>query len=77
MVLLVFAPAYIWAARCPDRHPHIILVAFLGKALGPFGFAWAILTDQLPLSFGWTILATDLPARCGQGEGCVEGAVGG
>jgi small multidrug resistance pump len=60
MVLLVFVPAYIWAARYPERHPHIIVVAFLGKTLGPIGFLWALLTGQLPLSFGWTILMTDI-----------------
>ena len=60
MFVLVYAPAYWWAGRAPDRHPHLILIGLLGKVLGPIGFVWAVLTDQLPLAFGWTILFNDL-----------------
>ena len=60
MFVLVYAPAYWWAARYPDRHPHLILIGLLGKILGPIGFAWALLTGQLPWSFGWTILTNDI-----------------
>ncbi len=60
MFVLVYAPAYWWAARRPDRHPHLIAIALLGKALGPLGFAWAASSGALPLAFGWTILTNDL-----------------
>jgi small multidrug resistance pump len=60
MFVLVYAPAYWWAARYPARHPHLILIGLLGKILGPIGFAWSALTGQLPLAFGWTIVFNDL-----------------
>lgn len=58
--VLVYAPAYWWAGRHPDRHYHLILVGLIGKVLGPIGFSWAVVTNQLPLSFGWVILTNDL-----------------
>lgn len=51
MFVLVYAPGYWWAGRYPDRHPHLIIIGLLGKILGPLGFAWAVLTGQIPLSF--------------------------
>jgi len=60
MFVLVYAPAYWWAARYPYRHRHLILIALLGKVLGPIGFLWSVSTGQLPLAFGWTILTNDL-----------------
>ena len=60
MFVLVYAPAYWWAGRYPDRHYHLILVGLIGKVLGPIGFIWSIATGQLPLSFGWIILTNDL-----------------
>lgn len=60
MFVLVYAPAYWWAARYPERHPHLIVIALLGKLFGPLGFMWSVFTGQLPLAFGWTILTNDL-----------------
>ena len=60
MFVLVYAPAYWWAGRYPDRHYHLILIGLIGKVLGPIGFIWSIATGQLPLSFGWVILTNDL-----------------
>jgi small multidrug resistance pump len=60
MFVLVFAPAYWWAARRPARHRHMILIGLLGKLLGPLGFLWSVSTGQLPLVFGLTILTNDL-----------------
>ena len=60
MMLAVYAPAYWWAARRPEKHPYLIAVGFLGKTLGPIGFVWAVATNDLPLAFGWTILTNDL-----------------
>ena len=60
MFVLVYAPAYWWAARLPERHGHLILIGLLGKVLGPIGFAWSAAGGQLPLAFGWTILTNDL-----------------
>jgi len=60
MFVLVYAPAYWWAARHPWRHRHLVLIGLLGKLLGPIGFLWALVGGQLPLAFGWTILTNDL-----------------
>lgn len=60
MFVLVYAPAYGWAARYPRRHHHLILIGLLGKVLGPLGFLWSVSAGQLPLAFGWTILTNDL-----------------
>jgi small multidrug resistance pump len=60
MFVLLWAPAYWWAARYPDRHAHLILLAMLGKILGPIGFAIGVISGSLPLVFGLTILTNDL-----------------
>jgi hypothetical protein len=60
MFVLVYAPAYWWVARYPERHPHLVLIGLLGKVLGPLGFIWSVVMGQLPLAFGWTILTNDL-----------------
>ena len=60
MFVLVYAPGYWWAARHPARHPHLIAIGFIGKALGPIGFVWAYWLGQLPLTFGLTNITNDL-----------------
>jgi hypothetical protein len=60
MFVLVYAPAYWWAARFPARHRHLIVIGLLGKLLGPLGFAWSVAGGALPITFGWTILTNDL-----------------
>lgn len=60
MMVLVYAPAYWWIGNDPVRHRHLVLIAMLGKLLGPLGFLWAVRTNALPLSFGLTILTNDL-----------------
>jgi small multidrug resistance pump len=60
MFVLVYAPAYWWAARFPTARRHFILIGFLGKLLGPLGFVWSAATGALPLAFGLTILTNDL-----------------
>jgi small multidrug resistance pump len=60
MMVLVYAPAYWWLAIDPVRHRHLVLIAMLGKTLGPMGFLWALHTQALPLAFGLTIITNDL-----------------
>lgn len=60
MFVLVYAPAYWWAARRPARHYHLIAIGFLGKLLGPVGFMGAAASGRLPLAFFWIILTNDL-----------------
>ena len=60
MFVLVYAPAYWWAARHPVAHRHIVFVGLVGKLLGPMGFVWSWYTGALPLEFGVTILTNDV-----------------
>jgi len=60
MFVLVYAPGYWWTGRRPFQHRHLILIALLGKILGPAGFAWSVARGRLPLSFGLTLLTNDL-----------------
>lgn len=60
MFVLLWAPAYWWAARHPDRYGHLVLLAFAGKILGPIGFAFGLVTGSLPAAFGITIITNDL-----------------
>jgi hypothetical protein len=59
MMVLVYAPAYWWVARDPVGHRHLVVIALLGKVLGPLGFLWALSAHTLPLVFGLTILTND------------------
>lgn len=60
MFVLVYAPAYWWAGRYPEKYPHFILIGLLGKIFGPIGFVFSVLTNQLPLAFGSTLIFNDL-----------------
>ena len=60
MFVLVYAPAYYWAGRHPERHAHLIAIGLLGKVLGPVGFVWAVANGQLPLVFGLVNLTNDI-----------------
>jgi hypothetical protein len=59
-MVLVWAPAYWWVASAPERHAHFIVVALLGKVIGPLGFLAALVVGSLPLTFGLVILANDV-----------------
>jgi hypothetical protein len=60
MLVLVWSPAYWWASLDPLRHAHVVLVATIGKILGPLGFVVCALTGALPLAFGVVVLANDV-----------------
>jgi len=60
MFVLVYAPAYAWAARRPYDHAHIVLIGMFGKVLGPLGFLLVFLEGQIPLRFGAVLIANDL-----------------
>lgn len=60
MFVLVYAPAYYWAARRPAYHRHLIVIGLIGKVFGPIGFAFSVAQDDIPQAFGWTIVTNDL-----------------
>ena len=59
MFLLVYAPAFWWVARNPERHPHLVLIATAGKVLGPVGFGFAWLAGELPSGVGLLLIGND------------------
>lgn len=56
----VYAPAYFWAGRHPDRHAHIVAIGAIGKFAGALGFVWAATADALPVRFALVVLTNDL-----------------
>jgi hypothetical protein len=60
MFVLVYAPAFWWAARAPEQHPHVVAVAWLGKSMATVGFVWMLATGALPAAFGVLVLANDV-----------------
>jgi len=60
MIVGVYGLGYWIAASDPIKHFPIVLVGFLGKILGPIGFAQALLTHRFPLAFGIIIIFNDL-----------------
>jgi hypothetical protein len=60
MIVGVYGVGYWVAAKDPFKHWPITLVGFLGKILGPIGFAEALWTGVFNLRFGATILTNDL-----------------
>ena len=60
MIVGVYGIGYLIAASDPIRHWPIVFVGFLGKVLGPIGFAEALWSERLPLAFGLNIVTNDL-----------------
>ena len=60
MFVLVFAPAYWWAARAPERHTHLVALGLLGKTLGVVGFVVAVATGRLEAALAPVIVLNDL-----------------
>lgn len=60
MFVLVFAPAYWWAGRAPERHAHLVAVGLLGKTLGVIGFVVAVAAGRLQPALAPVIVLNDL-----------------
>lgn len=60
MIVGVYGIGYWIAAFDPYRHWPVVLVGWLGKTLGPLGFAKALWEGVFPLKFGWIIVFNDL-----------------
>jgi hypothetical protein len=41
------------------RYPHLVILGFLGKAIGPIGWFWTVQTTGLPLRTMWTNVFND------------------
>lgn len=60
MIVGVYGIGYWIAATDPIKHYPIVLVGFLGKILGPIGFAQALYLGRFPPMFGVNIIFNDL-----------------
>ena len=60
MIVGVYGIGYWVASSDPVKHFPIVLVGFLGKILGPIGFAQALWTGRFTPVFGINILFNDL-----------------
>ena len=58
--VLLYAPAYWWVARNPEGHVHLVLIAALGKLLGPLAFAFGVVTGLVDPRLALVIVTNDL-----------------
>lgn len=59
MMVLVYAPAYAWAARHVERAKPVVFVGFFGKVCGVAGFLVAVFVGVAPIGLGWIVLFND------------------
>lgn len=60
MFVLVYALGYWYLYRDPERYANLIWIGLIGKTLGPVGFLYAFMNQDLPLSFGLINLFNDV-----------------
>ena len=60
MCIGLYGYGYWVVARDLRRYPQIVVIGFLGKAIGPIGWAWTVVTTGLPLRTMWTNVFNDL-----------------
>ena len=60
MFVLVYAPAYWWVARQPERHAHLVAIALLGKILGPLGLLASVAIGRASPNLAWVIVTNDV-----------------
>jgi small multidrug resistance pump len=60
MAIGVYGYGYWVVANDLRRHPQLVVIGFLGKTLGPIGWAWTVATTDLPLRTMWTNVLNDL-----------------
>ena len=59
MAIGVYGYGYWVVARDLERYPQLVVIGFLGKTLGPIGWAWTVWTTNLPLRTMWTNVCND------------------
>ena|SRR6266568_3439358 len=60
MCIGLYGYGYWVVARDPRRYPQLVVIGFLGKALGPIGWLWMVVHGELPLRTMWTNVFNDL-----------------
>jgi len=59
MCIGLYGYGYWVVSRDLRAHPQIVVIGFLGKAIGPVGWFWTVMTTDLPLRTMWTNVFND------------------
>jgi len=59
MCIGLYGYGYWVVARDLRRYPQLVVLGFLGKAIGPIGWFWTVETTGLPLRTMWTNVCND------------------
>ena len=59
MCIGLYGYGYWVVARDLRRYPQLVVIGFLGKAIGPIGWYWTVVTTGLPLRTMWTNVLND------------------
>jgi hypothetical protein len=60
MCIALYGYGYWVVAQDLRRYPQLVIIGFLGKALGPIGWLWTVIKTGLPLRTMWTNVFNDL-----------------
>ena len=60
MCIGVYGYGYWVVSNDLRAHPQMVIVGFLGKAIGPAGWLWTVIQTDLPLRTMWTNVFNDL-----------------
>jgi small multidrug resistance pump len=59
MCIGLYGYGYWVAAGDLRRYPQMVILGFLGKTIGPLGWAWTVYSTDLPLRTMWTNVFND------------------
>jgi small multidrug resistance pump len=59
MCIGLYGYGYWVVANDLRRYPQLVVIGFLGKALGPIGWVWTVYTTDLPLRTMWVNVGND------------------
>ena len=60
MCIGLYGYGYWVVAQDLRRYPQLVVIGFLGKALGPIGWLWTVIDTGLPIRTMWTNVFNDL-----------------
>ena len=60
MCIGLYGYGYWVVAQDLRRYPQLVMIGFLGKALGPIGWLWTVINSDLPFRTMWTNVFNDL-----------------
>jgi len=60
MCIGLYGYGYLVVSQDLRRYPQLVIIGFLGKALGPIGWLYTVVSTGLPLRTMWTNVFNDL-----------------